>query len=216
MTRDQWRTLPELTLYDLQFDCKHAVNKSMKRTPLARISKNPANIALRKKKAKAKKKVPYSWLKCIPEGSHGSGTIQKRLWKVTSDYVRIRDFYDWGYTIDGKKLTYWRESQAGHYREYSICNGMFKFALINIHAESPQSNNFKDSDVRDKIEAELERRYGVGYKERMRNTNKDSSVVFSEEDVIEQIKFVLSLMKNYPAKPDYYERATELLAQEVC
>lgn len=156
-----------------------------------------------------------AWLRAIPESQgHGSGTYQKRLWRLVSDYVRIRDFNNYGYTVDGKKMHNWRDAQGGHFLEYSICRGMFKFFLGNIFAESAQSNSFKNTLVRDKIEEELRRRYGQDIKQHLKKMNQISSLDFSNTEVIQQMKFILSLMQDYPEKPDYYERVVNLLKNE--
>ena len=90
------------------------------------------------------------WIQAIPENkSHGSGTYQKRLWKLTSDYVRIRDFYKYGRCVaTGEHFSEWKGAnvQAGHLKNYATCNGLYKFDVRNIHAQSSRSNRFPTYD----------------------------------------------------------------------
>lgn len=57
-----------------------------------------------------------AWIKAIPPStSHGTGTLQKRLWRLVSDFVRIRDWYKYGTCVaTGVKIENWRSGDAGH------------------------------------------------------------------------------------------------------
>ena len=54
--------------------------KPMKRTPLARVSPNK----VKKSKTSIYKWTPPKWIGGIPQGSHGSTSIQKKTWKAVS------------------------------------------------------------------------------------------------------------------------------------
>ena len=92
------------------------------------------------------KKVPKgtdAWIRAIPQGRHGSGHLQKRLWRLTSDMVRISDFYKYGgkCVATGKQLATWNDGQAGHFKSWQKCNGMYKFNTNNIFLQSAYSNS---------------------------------------------------------------------------
>src|SRR6185503_4390177 len=98
--------------------------KSLKRSPLKRkaLMSSPRQTSTIGKRAPLKKglrtvrngdslgvgriktkKVPRgtpAWVKAIPMGKHGSGHLQKRLWRLKSDFVRIRDWIAFGTFID--------------------------------------------------------------------------------------------------------------------
>ena len=89
------------------------------------------------------------WIKAIPQSqNHGSGILQKKLWRLVSDYCRIRDWYAYeGKCVaTGAKIGHWRLGQAGHFRPYSTCRGMFKFDERNIFLQSPRSNSWGGYD----------------------------------------------------------------------
>jgi len=153
-----------------------------------------------------------NWLKAIPESqSHGSGTFQKRLWRLTSDYVRIRDFYAYGCCVaTGKRFETWKESHAGHLKPYSTCNALFKFDIRNIHAQHGNSNKWGNFDTfRDFEKVVRNRGYDFDAFERQNRQAQGASLRDSE--VLEEIKKRLILMKKLPEKPEYFERALALL-----
>ena len=156
------------------------------------------------------------WIQAIPENkSHGSGTYQKRLWKLTSDYVRIRDFYKYGRCVaTGEHFSEWKGAnvQAGHLKNYATCNGLYKFDVRNIHAQSSRSNRFPTYDDHINFRKEVARRgYDWDLFEKESNANNGARIYDSE--VIEQIEKVLISMKDLPEQPDYYERAINLLEE---
>lgn len=156
------------------------------------------------------------WIKAIPENkSHGSGTYQKRLWKLTSDYVRIRDFYKYGVcAATGKRFEHWnmQNVQAGHLKPYATCNGLYKFDVRNIHAQDGYNNKFGNYDDFRNFEKEVKRRgYDWDLFEKESNSNNGSRLYDSE--VIEQMKEVLKIMADLPEQPEYYERVLILLKE---
>lgn len=161
------------------------------------------------------KKRPTSipvWLKAIPEGSHGSGTYQKRLWKLTSDFVRIRDWhiYNSQCIATGTHISHWSEGQAGHFKAWSKCNGMFKFNTANIHLQTAKSNTYPDKDDWKNYELELTRRYGENFVKMIETTNLVTPLPMSTVAVIEKIEQILIEMKNLPEQPAYYARVMQL------
>jgi len=156
----------------------------------------------------------YTWYKSIPESnSHGTGTYQKRLWKVVSDYVRIRDFYKYKKCIScGKYVDDWKNPdwQAGHYVPYSICKGYTKFNPDNVFGQcsycnrgfsgAPAGATFKENIVKrnsKKLLAEIERFKYAPLEKR--------------EDYTELVLLKQMILKlgELPEQPDYYKKVLE-------
>lgn len=151
------------------------------------------------------------WVKAIPEGSHGSGTLQKRLWRLVSDFVRIRDWCKYKRCVaTGKLIKRWQDGDAGHFRSWSKCNGMMKFDENNIFLQSKQSNGFGDKEDWDAFEYEMIRR---GYDpEGFRIENiKHSMEQITISKIEEKMKDIIGKMAELPDKPEYYYRVTSLL-----
>jgi hypothetical protein len=153
-----------------------------------------------------------AWIKAIPMGRHGSGHLQKRLWRLTSDYCRIRDWhkYDGRCVATGKKLASWNDGQGGHFKSWQKCNGMFKFELLNIHLQSAYSNSWGDKDDWKRFEKELVRRYGKGILHFIEEMNKITPLKITNEKVIEDMKWLLAELKDLPEQPPYYQRVISL------
>ena len=153
------------------------------------------------------------WVKAIPESqSHGSGTLQKRLWRVISDFVRIRDWYTYkGECIaTGAKISNWREGDAGHWKSYAVCNGLFKFAPINIHLQSKTSNGWGGQELGHSFGENLKKRYRPTILEEIQDANKRHSLKFTNEHLLLMMKETLKEMGKLPEQPDYYKRAVSL------
>lgn len=153
------------------------------------------------------------WIKAIPESqSHGSGTLQKRLWRLTSDYVRIRDWYAHAglCVATGRKIPHWTQGQAGHFKAYSVCNGIFKFDPINIHLQSANSNGWGTSDDWFYYEEEILKRHGTT-RAQINELNRLTSLKTLEVQAIkDQMAHLLILLGELPEQPDYYQRAITL------
>lgn len=180
---------------------------------------------LKSKKKREPKKTPWKtplkgiprWVKAIPESkAHGSGTLQKRLWRLTSDFVRIRDFYRYkGVCVaSGVSIPEWKSGQAGHYISYSVCNGMFKWDTRNIHFQSAISNKLSTRESWQQYEATLIQRYGVQYLSEIEEGNKTAHPKFTNEQLIERMKELLIDMLHLPEQPEYHTWVTELLGCE--
>jgi hypothetical protein len=159
------------------------------------------------------KKLP-TWIKAIPESlSHGSGTLQKRLWRVVSDYVRVSDWYTYkGVCVaTGAKIAHWSEGDAGHYKSYAVCRGLYKFNRDNIHLQSKKSNGWGGQEIGHKFGETLTRRYGKDILDVIERDNNKSSLKFTDNDIIDLIKAYLELMEVLPEQPAYFKRAFTLL-----
>lgn len=152
-----------------------------------------------------------NWLKCVPEGRHGSGTLQKRLWRLTSDYCRIRDFLKYGTCVATHKvLRDWNDGQAGHYRSYTACNGMYKFSPQNIHLQTAQSNSWPDSKTWETFNVVLRQRYGDTIIDDIDRTNRNTPLKITTELVMADIEKKIQLISELPTKPPYWNRLIAL------
>lgn len=154
--------------------------------------------------------VKVTWQKSIPEGSHGTGTFQKRLWKVVSDFVRIRDFYEFKTCISCPKfIPEWKVAdwQAGHYNPYSVCRGYSKFHLDNIFGQCSYCNRgFNGAPAGARFKENIIKRYG---KKRMDWLGTFQAMPLEKMDdyiVSKKIKEIIIKMAELPEQPDYYER----------
>lgn len=188
----------------------------MKRSPIRR--KTP----LRRAKTRSKRRIARSgaipaWIRAIPLGSHGSGHLQKRLWRLTSDYCRIRDWYRWGNkdVASDRIIPDWRSGQGGHYISYTACRGIFKFDPWNIHLQHGYSNKFPTRETIKQFEEELKRRYGNQFIIFLEAENIKTSLPIPNDLVIKKMESYLNDFKNLPEQPDYYERVMKLRSEQT-
>lgn len=103
------------------------------------------------------------WFLALPYKSsdHGSNAHQKRLWRLVSEYVRERDFKKYGKCVAcSTKFSSWQEGQAGHFRAWSVCNGMFKYYINNLALMCGGCNSWGDGLTNYRFGEEMKRRYG--------------------------------------------------------
>lgn len=187
--------------------------KSQLRSTGTKLKKN----GRRTKSTKTQRTLPF-WFKTIPKAAgHGSEDEQKRLWRLVTDYCRIRDWYryDGKCVATGQYFDNWKLLQGGHYIEYTKCHVLFKFDVRNVHAQSPASNKFDDKNTTGyRYAKELERRYGAGYVEMLWEENeKRKGGKFYAVDIVQYAEYVLNLMEQLPEKPDYYKKVMDLYGQ---
>lgn len=153
------------------------------------------------------------WLGSIPQGTHGSGIAQKKLWKTTSDYVRLRDFYKYGKCIScGKSAGHWSGLQAGHYRAWSVCRGYSKWDTINIFGQCGGCNTAYDGNLVGKRFAEgIIERYGATRLTQLENFTNRPLEKLEDHVIVEMIKDVIILMKDLPEQPDYWAKVYQLV-----
>lgn len=157
------------------------------------------------------KKKEEAWIKAIPiSQAHGSGNLQKKLWRLVSDFVRIRDWHKYGYCVaTNQRIDHWKEGQAGHYKSYSVCRGMFKFDEENIHMQSAASNGWGGMDIGYSFGEELKRR---GYDlDALTRKNNTTELKVNDTLVREKMEDIIRKMADLPEQPDYYPRVLELL-----
>lgn len=157
------------------------------------------------------------WMKAVPESkSHGSGSLQKRLWQLTSDFVRIRDWYAYkGLCIaTNRRIMRWKDGDAGHFRPYSVCRGMFKFDERNVFLQSKRSNGFGEYDDWINFEANIFLRTRQD-KASLDKLNLTFELKVNDFLVIEKMKDILGKMEQLQEKPEYYERVVTLLNEDT-
>lgn len=156
---------------------------------------------------------PPKWLNKIPFGSHGSNPVQKKVWKLTSDYVRIRDWMKYKKCVScSKSLQNWNDGDAAHYLAWTICNSLFKYEPDNLALSCKYCNNSPSGDVGYRFALELQQRHGEGILERLGTEN--TTWHGEKLDSIELVEFATGLldkMKDWEIKPDYYEEVMEKL-----
>lgn len=112
-----------------------------------------------------KKKAPKSAIWTIyglnrPAKPRYSG-LKGVLWHVTSLYVRIRDFKQWGKCINcGKAVQSWRDLQCGHFINAARCGFALLFDLTNLNGECGGCNAYDKQKLG--YERNLDARYGAG------------------------------------------------------
>lgn len=156
------------------------------------------------------KYTPPRWTKSIPKGSHGSTDMQKRLWKITSDYVRIKDWYKYkGKCVScDRVINHWQEGQAAHFRSYGQSNSWSKFDTTNIALSCPHCNHIDDSYIGHKFGEELKRRNGNKVIERIDKLNNENrGKKMHDWEIEKDILALIDLIEQLPEQPDYIATA---------
>lgn len=186
-----------------------------KRLTTGRIKRSRAIKKPKTKKIKQHWKPP-AWFMAIPTGSHGSNPIQKRLWKLTSDFVRIFDFETYGVCAScGKRIEHWQDGDCGHYKAWAVCNNYFKFNQINLAYQCSNCNRLSDGVTGTSFGETLKKRRGETILERIEFYNNalhggklnDIIIVQMAQDLL--VQFSLTTIK-----PDYYEKVIEKIENE--
>lgn len=160
------------------------------------------------------KKVPKgtdAWIKAIPRGVHGSGHLQQRLWRLKSDFVRIRDWTQFGTFIDtAVPICNWYDAQAGHWRSFAECRGMFKFHEMNIHAQSPKGNSWPTSTTWENYRKNLTNRYNSQFIDAIDLSNKNWPLKITTELVLKEMERTIRMIEMLSTQPPYWERMMKL------
>lgn len=150
------------------------------------------------------------WLKPIPDGSHGSGPIQKKVWKLVSDVVRIRDWYKYGgrCVSCNRVLQSWKDGQAAHYIGYTSCNNIFKWNIVNLALSCAICNKLSDGPVGYNFGLSLKRR-GINIRGLHEQNKKLQGGKIYEADLLEYAKKLLETgLEEYP---DYWDTVKKRL-----
>lgn len=155
------------------------------------------------------------WIKHIPPGSHGSTPLQKRLWRLVTDYVRIKDFLRYGDCIScGHKFTSWQEAQGGHYRAYSKCKGMRKFDDLNVFAQCQFCNSRMNDDKFEggrRFAENIVARYGEITLMKINTFTQGEPQKVEIPEIIIYMKQLINRMRELELLPDYFEKVNVYL-----
>lgn len=131
---------------------------------MRRYSKNPANVAARKKKKLTQRELWATFGLNMPSYRRYDG-LKGVYWHVLSKYVRMRDFVTFG----GKciscptVLEQWYQGDAGHYLAARDCGFGLLLDPMNVHLQCKRCNNPSWSPSASIAYGfELDRRYGNG------------------------------------------------------
>ena len=202
----------------------------MKRTPLKRGTKQlkrsgfkqkaPTTRKVAKKPLKRAKtasggrpqgyvwKMPR-WFKSIPLGSHGSTPVQKKLWKLTSDYVRIHDFYKHGAKCVSCSRVFesWKEGQAAHFKAWWASNSYFKYNLFNLALSCAHCNHKDDGETGHYFGKELERRHGKNIIDTLQQLDQlNRGVKMDSVKLVGMGSQLVDKFKDLEEKPDYWDK----------
>lgn len=113
----------------------------------------------------------FPYLKSIPHKYRYSG-IKDKSWSLLSDYVRCRDYILWGgrCVATGRKIDHWRNGDPGHYVSMAGHGVESGFDPMNIHLQSKSSNGWGGNADGHAFGLEIDRRYGSGTAEKLRQT----------------------------------------------
>ena len=159
--------------------------------------------------------IPPKWIGSIPQGSHGTGKIQKKAWKVTSDYVRIQNYHTYGGVCPGCnqfKFTTWKDGQCGHFKSWGASNSYAKYFLKNLLMICANCNNNENGLIGFNMGAELLERYGedvideIDEENNLRRGQKIEDMV-----LVGMIELLIIGMGKLPEQPDYYQKVIEQL-----
>ena len=100
--------------------------------------------------------------------------IKGKYWVLLSEYVRKRDYLNYGRCITcNKRVSDWRELQAGHFAPASNCGFGLLFDPDNVHGECPYDNGFNEGHLIH-YKTNLIKRYGEEFVSRLERRYNDS------------------------------------------
>ena len=176
----------------------------------------------------AKKYETPKWIKSVPKGSHGtkSNDLTFRYWKVVSDYVRIKDYLDYGYCVSCKKpFVEYKQSQAGHYKTWGSSNAYAKYNIDNIAGQCGPCNNWGSFEEGAIFLEELKMRKGDDvYQRILKFHNEQSGNKMEKWDLVDKTYEMLLKIKDLGnvlhstrdvIMPDYIKRALDNREKEL-
>jgi len=120
--------------------------------------------------------------------------LKKRLWKIFSQYIRIRDADDHGYCkcITCGKRFHWKEMDAGHFISRAWNNLLFN--EYNVNAQCHRCNRFLEGE-KDLYGKALDKKYGKSTRPMLNKLKMPRNFKCDElEDMIDNYKDKLSYM----------------------
>lgn len=151
-----------------------------------------------------------SWLGVIPMGSHGSTPVQKKCWKIVSDFVRIKDYHTYGGYCPGCRqfrFQSYKDGHCGHWKSWGASSGYAKYEIRNLLLICPNCNNNENGQIGFNIGSELIMRYGPDNPEYIDMMNLTYHGKKMEDMIlVGMIELLMAKMKDLPEKPDYWDK----------
>lgn len=201
---------------------KTALRRGTKQLKRSGFKKKDINTLLAKKKpvqgnSRASKTIstgwkPPKWFNTIAPGSHGSNPVQKRLWKLTSDYVRIHEFYTYGNKCVScnRQFESWKSAQCGHYKTWGASNSYAKYNLQNLAIQCAFCNRDSGANIGYKFAEQLKQRHGDDILERIEIEDQRHRGAKMENIILVQMaEVIVKAIYTLPEKPDYWEKLTQ-------
>jgi len=126
------------------------------------------------------------------------GQLKKDLWKIFSQFIRLRDSDEFGMvkccTCDTRKP--WKYMQAGHFIPKAKGNAIY-FHEDNVHGQCQQCNVFKKGNLIEYYPWML-KKYGEVYVNELRALAKTERKYksYEYEELIEHYKQLVAELKN--------------------
>lgn len=151
---------------------------------------------------------PPKWLGAIPQGSHGSSIVQKKYWKVVSDFVRRYDFEKYGTCIACERHTPIERMQCGHFKSWAACRGYSKWEIRNLFGECDYCNTgFNGNEVGVNFRNGIIKRYGQERMDYIDSLSSYPTEKLEDHIIVEKIKdFIIKEYEKIETKPDWYTK----------
>ena len=159
----------------------------------------------------ALKKLPY-YNKIVSKGRYKG--VKAKAWSIFRDFVRIRDFVKYHSCVaTGHRIEDWKECDAGHFITMGGHGAQLGFSVMNVHAQSKNSNRQSGADEGADFERELVVRYGQNMVNKLRRMKQDPPIkaddFFFIKKIQEVYKLFQELKKDYPDfdYPEYVNKS---------
>jgi len=133
--------------------------------------------------------------------------VKAKAWAIISDFVRMRDFILYGTCVScGKRITDYRNGDAGHYITMGGHGALIGFCTDNIHLQCKHCNQNSGADIGAEFEREIIRRgVDIKYLNILKNNSTKADDWFFLDLIIKTYKQFKDLKKKYPnfQYPDY-------------
>jgi hypothetical protein len=130
--------------------------------------------------------------------------VEEKLWKATSEYVRLRDFI----RNNGKCATcntvvdHWREFDAGHFCPAGECGWKLRFDVENIAGQCRKCNRFGHGRLADFV-FYLDKLHRTGYAKQLWNQKYKVTKKPSVAEIEKRIKKLNEKFKRLQNNEDF-------------
>lgn len=152
-----------------------------------------------------KENIPY-YGRIHTNTSRGKDALAKKAWVITSEFVRMRDFINYGYCVSCRcKIQNWKLSDPAHYHSFSGNGASSGFNLMNMHMSCKNCNGFRGAAAGHEMAEEITKRYGS---EILSELSKVKHATVKADDwfyinVIESVHSLFSVMKTKSPNYEY-------------